>query len=213
MNDYPKINTLYMRDENKLIIQSQYTKEEFHFLKYNLWECTEKIDGTNIHIDYIGGEVRYCGRTENALIPTQLLLKLQELFTKEKLSDAFEGDVCIYGEGYGRKIQGCSGNYISNGVDFILFDVMINGYWLSRENCECIAEKLGLKIVPLVGYMTIPEAESKVESGFKSLISEDKNLFAEGLVLKTQCGLKARNGERIITKIKHVDFEKLKQQK
>lgn len=65
-------------------------------------------------------------------------------------------------------------------------------------------------MVPLIGYMTIPQAIEFVKKGFKSKISEDKDLNAEGLVLRTTCGLRFRNGERIITKIKHCDFEKFK---
>ena len=49
--DYQKINTLFMRDENKTIIPDQYTMEEFKWLENNKWECTEKIDGTNMHCD------------------------------------------------------------------------------------------------------------------------------------------------------------------
>jgi len=40
------------------------------------------------------------------------------------------------------KIQKGGGNYIADGVDFVLFDVWINGIWLERENVEDIAEKL-----------------------------------------------------------------------
>ena len=115
-------------------------------------------------------------------------------------------NVSVYGEGYGRKIQGCGGMYIQDGVNFILFDVKIGDFWLSRTNCEGIAEKLNIQIVPLIGYMTIPDAAKIVENGFKSLISEDCELYAEGLVLKVPNGLRFRNGERIITKIKHVDY-------
>ena len=210
MNDYQKINTLYMRDEKNIIIPSEYTKEEFSYLENNVWECTEKIDGTNIHIDFVDGEINLCGRTENALIPTSLILKLQSIFTKEIMNKLFSGNVSIYGEGYGAKIQKGGGRYISNGVDFILFDVKINDFWLNRSNCEEIASNLGVNIVPLIGYMTIPEAAKIVEDGFKSLVSEDKDMYAEGLVLKTQNGLRFRNGERIITKIKHVDYVKYK---
>ena len=35
-------------------------------------------------------------------------------------------------------------------------------------------------------------------------------MLAEGLVLRTTCGLRFRNGERVITKIKYCDFEKFK---
>lgn len=221
--EYQKINTLFLRDEKKVIIPSSFTCDEFEYLKDCKWECTEKIDGTNIRIyisrEYDGEDdwlygVSFMGRTNNSTIPEHLNLKLQQIFYRVDWKTVFPslmpGDsVCLYGEGYGNKIQKGS-SYISNDVDFILFDVKYNNWWLERKNCEDIANKCGIKIVPIVGYMTIPEAIDLVKKGFKSSISEDKNLIAEGLVLKTPQGLLSRDGNRIITKIKHNDFVKFK---
>lgn len=221
--EYQKINTLFLRDEKKVIIPSSFTCDEFEYLKDCKWECTEKVDGTNIRVyisrEYDGEDdwlygVSFMGRTNNSTIPEHLNLKLQQIFYRVDWKTVFPslmpGDsVCLYGEGYGNKIQKGS-SYISNDVDFILFDVKYNNWWLERKNCEDIANKCGIKIVPIVGYMTIPEAIDLVKKGFKSSISEDKNLIAEGLVLKTPQGLLSRDGKRIITKIKHNDFVKFK---
>lgn len=216
---YSKINTLFKRDEKNRIILGDYCQPEFAYLENNQWECTEKIDGTNIRIeltpDGIGGYAMfYKGRTDEAQIPKHLYQKLQELFPIEKLISAFinpehePAPVTIFGEGYGVKIQK-GGNYISNGVGFILFDVRIGNWWLKREVLEEIAQKLEVPIVPLIGYMTIPEAIEFVRNGFKSTIAENRDYDAEGLVLKTPTGLLARNGERLITKIKTQDFRQL----
>lgn len=221
--EYQKINTLFLRDEKKVIIPSSFTCDEFEYLKDCKWECTEKIDGTNIRVyisrEYDGEDdwlygVSFMGKTNNSTIPEHLNLKLQQIFYRVDWKTVFPslmpGDsVCLYGEGYGNKIQKGS-SYISNDVDFILFDVKYNNWWLERKNCEDIANKCGIKIVPIVGYMTIPEAIDLVKKGFKSSISEDKNLIAEGLVLKTPQGLLSRDGKRIITKIKHNDFVRFK---
>ncbi len=243
-NEYQKINTLFLRDKNNIIIPDRFTCPEFEFLKDCLWECTEKIDGTNIHIDY---ELQYgfdehgsiaekkiaakiCGRTEKALIPAHLEKKLRDLFWPERddINDPFYGrfqtafeplisnvrkkriekvNISLYGEGYGVKIQK-GGNYMRGDVGFILFDVKVNGWWLDRKTCEQIASKLHIPIVPLIGYLTIPQAIEYAKQGFKSKIAENPNYDAEGLVLKTPHDLQFRNGERIITKIKTCDFQK-----
>ena len=223
--EYQKINTLFKRDGKNVIIPSQYTCEEFNYLKDCLWECTEKIDGTNIriYVTMVAGEgeepwlygVTIKGRTNRAELPSKLVKKLESIFFKVDWAKVFpaltpEDTVCIYGEGYGAGIQKCGGRYISKDVDFILFDVKINDWWLKREDCEDIAKKCNVPMVPLIGYMTIPQAVEFVKKGFKSKISEDKDLNAEGLVLRTTCGLRFRNGERVITKIKYCDFEKFK---
>lgn len=219
MADYDKINTLFKRDETtKHIIVEEYTFSYFKMLENIKWECTEKIDGTNIHVDIDWRsenewDISYHGRTERADIPQHLLAKLHEMFDNFKPHSVFTFKepvkIEIFGEGYGAKIQK-GGNYISDGVDFILFDVRINNMWLLRKNLEDIADKIGIKIVPLVGYMTLSGAIEYVKKGFVSNISENREYKAEGLVLKTPEGLLDRQGKRIITKLKTVDFEKLK---
>lgn len=221
MAEYQKIQTLFKRDERNIIIPDQFTYPEFEVLKDLKWECTEKIDGTNIRIELAssgnpedGIIMSFKGRTDKAVIPEHLLTKLNWLFDRERLMEVFnitdetqDCNITLYGEGYGAKIQK-GGNYISNDVNFILFDVKIGKWWLDRESIKDIANKLGINAVPLMGYMTIPEAIEYVKKGFKSIIAENKDYDAEGLVLKTPCGLLKRDGERLITKIKTVDFRK-----
>ena len=222
--EYQKINTLFLRDGHGVIIPNSFTCQEFEYLKDLKWEATEKIDGTNIRIELYfhaqqnGNPVECCmtikGRTDAAQIPPHLLSKLNEIFGAVNWIELFpsvnlEETVVLYGEGYGCKIQK-GGNYIKNDVGFILFDVKVGNWWLTRDSCEEIAGKLNIPIVPLIGYMTIPEAIEYVKRGFKSTIAENKEYDAEGLVLKTQCGLRFRNCERIITKIKTCDFQKYK---
>ena len=221
MAEYQKIQTLFKRDERNIIIPDQFTYPEFEVLKDLKWECTEKIDGTNIRIELEssgnpedGIIMSFKGRTDKAIIPEHLLTKLNWLFDRERLMEVLnitdetqDCNITLYGEGYGAKIQK-GGNYISNDVNFILFDVKINKWWLDRESIKDIANKLGINVVPLMGYMTIPEAIEYVKKGFKSTIAENKDYDAEGLVLKTPCGLLKRDGERLITKIKTVDFRK-----
>lgn len=221
MAEYQKIQTLFKRDERNIIIPDQFTYPEFEVLKDLKWECTEKIDGTNIRIELSnsgnpedGIIMSFKGRTDKAVIPEHLLTKLNWLFDREHLMEVLnitdetqDCNITLYGEGYGAKIQK-GGNYISNDVNFILFDVKIGKWWLDRESIKDIANKLGISAVPLMGYMTIPEAIEYVKKGFKSTIAENKDYDAEGLVLKTPCGLLKRDGERLITKIKTVDFRK-----
>ena len=116
--DYQKINTLFMRDENSIIMPSNMTCAEFEYLQNLKWECTEKIDGTNIHCDiFCDGEtvqINICGRTEKANIPSHLLAKLQSIFTIHHIGTVFDKQIqaatpetpfqaSIYGEGYGVK--------------------------------------------------------------------------------------------------------------
>lgn len=57
--------------------------------------------------------------------------------------------------------------------------------------------------------MTLKEAEEMVRRGFKSPIAENTEYEAEGLVLKPTVQLFNKQGERIIVKIKTVDYRNL----
>lgn len=223
--EYPKIQGLYKRymyldrkDPNygKFII-GQYSKPEFEYLKDNEWIWTEKIDGTNIRIccytNPLIQEIEFKGKTERSDMPSHLLARLQELFTKDKIFSIFElgeekPDVYLYGEGYGYKIQsGCKYFGGKKEVDFILFDIRIGNWWLKREDVEKIANQFGIRVVPIIGRGTIDEAIELVKypqwHNFKSRFGE---FIPEGLVLKPKVELRDRAGRRIITKIKVQDF-------
>ena len=205
-NTYPKIVSIFKRDENThAFIDGAFSLPEFEYLKSNLWVWTEKIDGMNIRVDWDGETVRFGGKTDNAQIPSFLYDKLQYLFAIENFKRFYSDmPMCLYGEGYGAKIQG-GGKYISDGVSFVLFDVLIDGWWLKRESIEDIANKLKIDIVPIVGVGTLMDAIAIIK-GHK-LKSKWGDFLVEGLVLKPNVELKTRKGDRVITKIKHKDYK------
>jgi len=206
MEKYPKIQSIFKRDQKThKFIEGEWSLPEFEYLKNNHWIWTEKVDGTNIRIIHRDGSVEIRGRTDNAQIPPFLYKELQEMFSCENFRELYPGTsiMCLYGEGYGARIQKGGGNYISDGVNFILFDVWIDGWWLDRNNMEDVAEKLGVKMVPIRGKGSLLDAIDVVKRGVKSMWG---NFDAEGLVLKPQVQLFSRKGERIITKLKTKDF-------
>jgi len=217
MEMYPKINTIFKREmenNSKALILGDWSQPEFEYLKDNQWEWTEKIDGTNIRVNWDNQNVTFAGRTDNANIPNHLLVKLQTLFNPDSMKSVFEikeenSEVTLFGEGYGVKIQK-GGNYMQKEVGFILFDIKIGNWWMKRSDCETLAQSLNIPIVPLIAYGTLQEAIDYVRKGFKSTIAENQDYYAEGLVLKPAVDLWGRNGQRVITKIKHVDFAKVK---
>ena len=209
--EYQKIQTIYKRDmSNKgRIIEGQYSLPEFDYLKDNEWVWTEKVDGTNIRIDWVRGLGRkFDGKTDNAQIPAFLYKRLEELFPPEKLDSAIKTEdadfLTLYGEGYGAKIQKGGGNYKSDGVDFVLFDVLVDSWWLKRPDVVEIAKTLDVAVVPIMGTGTLCEAVEMVRDGMKSVWG---NFDAEGLVMRPSVELQTRAGHRIITKIKHKDFK------
>jgi ATP-dependent RNA circularization protein (DNA/RNA ligase family) len=208
VKEYHKIQSIFKRDERThKFIEGQYSLLEFEYLRNNQWLATEKIDGTNVRVewDIANQTVTYGGRTDNAQTPTFLLNKLQEIFPKEKFVSLYPDiSMCLYGEGYGARIQKGGGNYISNGCNFSLFDVLIGDMWLQREDVIDIASKLEIPFVPEVGRYTLETVVNAIK--LRNLTSTFGDFLMEGLVLKPTTELSDRRGHRIVTKIKHVDF-------
>lgn len=204
---------------------------------YRIEVTSELIQGRDGEYTGVRFSVAFKGKTDNANLCKTLVPFYEEHYPNEKVFNALgikefipleefpehkwyiskENPIpdvtkvpkmyTIYAEGYGVSIQS-GGGYIKDHTELIGFDVKVNDTYLLRENRDEILNKLGMPIVPFIGQFTIDEAIEYVKKGFKSTISQDKNLIAEGLVLRTPLGLKNRRGDRIIVKVKYKDFAK-----
>ena len=183
----------------------EYALPEFEYLKDNTWTFTEKVDGTNIRIiTYSNGSVEFQGKTDRAQIPAKLVNRLIELFPKNgKLLEQFPDGACLYGEGYGAKIQKGGDNY-SLTQEFVLFDVKVGDWWFERLYVEDVATLLSIDIVPIIGSGTLRDMISVVNGGFASTWGDFQ---AEGIVARPKVKLFDRNNRRIITKLKCKDFK------
>lgn len=216
MNTFPtyhKIQSIFKRDMNQKhrpLIMGDYTRDEFRTLANSKWRFTEKIDGTNIRIHWDGESVTFGGRTERAQIPADLVEHLVATFTPEKMLSVFgdKGGITLFGEGFGNKIQKVGSKYMDDSVAFILFDIQAGGIWFTRESVVQYSAKLNIPVVTQLGIGTLDNAIKLVAKGFESTISQHY-LVAEGLIATPVDGLVDRLGNRIITKIKHVDFKDL----
>jgi len=150
---YPKIETIFNRDERFKVVEGDYRLTEFENIRK--WYVTEKIDGTNVRViyepqfppkkggikiglayevKYAGHTLRCTGRTDKSQLHPNLIAYLEKTFTIDKLNEIFpdkqvEGEpiqypsVILFGEGYGPKIQK-GGNYRPD-ISLRLFDVYI----------------------------------------------------------------------------------------
>ncbi len=215
MNEYHKIHTVFKRDlknNSKTLLNGVWALPEFEYLAKNTWGFTEKVDGMNIRVMLRDGKISFGGKTDNAQIPPKLMTRLMEMFygadflygmeMGKRMGEIFGGDACLYGEGYGAKIQKGGGNYRED-QSFVMYDIKVGDLWLKREDVEDVAMKLGLSVVPFIGHGTLYDAVAMAFFGFDSKWGKFK---AEGIVARPQIELKTRNGSRIIAKIKHKDF-------
>jgi len=213
---YPSIKTVFKRnpDNNyKTLLMGEYAMPEFEYLKDNLWDFTEKVDGMNIRVMYdsnpLDNNVSFRGRTDRAQLPMDLVERLQELFPIEKftklwpLDDTEENSsICLYGEGFGAGIQ--KGGKYSDHKDFVLFDIKMGEVWLKREDVVDIAQKMKIMSVPYLGTEDLNQLVELVE---KPIASNWGDFEMEGIVARPIVELFDRFGNRIITKLKAKDFK------
>lgn len=201
---YPKINTLWKRDDRGKILQGEYSDPVFQNIKE--WTVTEKVDGTNIRVYWWGTTISFEGRTDNAEIPKHLLKKLKQLFTGKKMKEVFgETKAVLYGEGYGYKIQK---GYNKKEAGFILFDALVDTWWLERENVVDIARKLDIEVVPQIELTKPEECVKFVQSGdtFSSL---DPKTQIEGIVATPNPLVLSREGVPVKFKLKCKDYKEV----
>jgi len=219
LKEYHKIQSVFKRDasnNHKTFLIGDYSLPEFEYLANNIWQFTEKVDGTNIRTIYnpypLIEDITFQGKTDAAQIQATLFKVLTDMFTLDKMREVFPFKdtpeeelpmVTLYGEGYGAKIQKGGGNYRSD-QSFVLFDIKIGNWWLQRNDVEDIAKQLEIDVVPIIGEGTLFDMIEKCEQGFKSQWGD---FIAEGIVARPKTELFTRSGYRIITKVKHKDFQ------
>jgi hypothetical protein len=140
-------------------------------------------------------------------------------------------EAVLFGEGYGIDIQN-GGNYAKafspedGKQKFVLFDVKIGNWWLDRDSVNAVAQALEIDSVPVIGYGTLGDGIAVVKGDTRrrvELWDDEEEIFqkqyipgkmksnwgdflAEGIVARPTVPMFDRKGERIITKIKEVDF-------
>lgn len=213
MKEYMKINNIFKFDEKYRNIVGM--ADTYQILRNVEWIGTEKIDGTNIRIYWDGHEIQIAGRTDKSQIPTHLMEYLSDTFLTKEMEYVFEQmfgekETYLFGEGYGFKIQADGDKYFEDrkNVGFILFDVNINGFDLSRDNVNNIADRLGLKYVPVVFKGTLDEAIEFVKKHPMSNLGDNAHEM-EGLVLQPSIILYDYQHKLIKCKCKYRDIIKI----
>lgn len=209
--EYPKTETLYERNKDTFkVIPGNFRSPEFSLV--NRWLVTEKVDGTNVRVALLPDDTVFYGvRTDAAQMPPFLLQMLRDTLPRDLLVKVLRIDearpvVTLFGEGYGERIQKRGGKY-RKGVSFRLFDVRVGPVWLEWDSVSQIAERLGIKTVPVLGTMTTEKAIDNVSLESRVMAEEGGTRAAhEGVVCRTFPLLLDRMGRRVMWKLKAKDF-------
>ena len=214
---YPKFYAPFSRRELENGKRSKYIDSDLprlELLPYmnhaTNWVVSEKMDGTNTRIIWDGYKVDVMGRTASSQLQgyqNELLRTLNEN-DNYKFDETFGTQpVVIYGEAFGGKIQSNP-----HGVEpqFQVFDINIDGVWLEYDKVEEISVLLGLEMVPHSVVKGWDEVLGVFTDSFFN--AQDAGKYFEGLVAVPAHMPLTRTGERVITKIKVVDFEELSEE-
>jgi len=208
---YPKIETVWMRDERGKIIPGELSDPAFAIPKS--WLLSEKIDGTNVRIIYSGSDVEFRGKTDEAQLSAALFKRLQELFPVERFREVFkEAPAILFGEGYGRKVNGIK-YAVQDDADVILFDVVVKNtneerprpewWWLEREAVADVARKFGIPSVQEVAHLGSIE---EIEAWVKKERKREDGVRMEGVVCRPERVLLRRDGTPLMFKLKWKDY-------
>lgn len=227
MKKFQKINTVYKRDpDNHYVIQpGSYSVPVFKMMKNVNFVLQEKIDGRNHRILWDGNEIEHRGKSDSAHMPDHLMRDIGDVVEPHKMQHVFGStDVCLYGEAYGPKIQGGEGYCIDGRHRFCLFDIRIGDYWLEMRKVRNIADQLSLDVVHEFRTATFETAAQILKRGVDNnagvlpshmiksrLPAATNDQYIEGFIFRPPQQIFDREGNRVLSKLKYSDFQKLAQ--
>jgi hypothetical protein len=177
-------------------------------LQFSTMYAMEKVHGTSAHIGWDGKEVRFFsgGATRDHFLA---------LFNEDLLKNIFAGNkrlfgdhAVVYGEAYGGKMQAMSHVYGPD-LKFIVFDVKVDGEWLSVLDAKNCAAVLGLEFVPfklVSNKLEELDAERDAPSVVAMMRGMGDNKIREGVVLRPVAEFNDERGNRVIAKHKNQMF-------
>lgn len=155
----------------------------------DLWEVSEKLEGSSMTAFFMGGEFGVCSRNQelkedetNSFWCASRLYSLREKLT------SFGRNIAIQGELIGPGIQG--NIYGLNSVDFYVYDIydIQTGDYLNTEERLALSESLGLKHVPVVGLISIKNMTVQDIINSADGLSFLSGVNREGIVFKRAQG-------------------------
>lgn len=197
------------KHQRKLIIPSEsglddnciFRTSEIIYLKNSLWFAWRKLDGENIRVHWDGERAVWNGKTNNFVCNANFKDYMALMFAEEFFEEKFGRDikVTLFGEHMGPKVQGNELGLKSE--TFVLFDVLVNNTWLDHDQVVDVAKFFGLCTPADFGSTFVSPLTNLIDTVAGGGIKE-----WEGMVAVPLCGLRDRQGNRIVVKIKNRDY-------
>ena len=197
--------------KRKLIVPAEGQDEAYRspllaYLAESPWVYSRKVDGENIRIQWDGEQALWNGKSNNFQCSAEFTEYMNNTLLEEIFEEKFGRDkvATLFGEKMGPKTQGNELGLEKDEV--ILYDVNINGTWLSNESIIEIAEYFGIRTA--FDFMGTP-VKGRARSTLRGLIemcSEGEFDDWEGIVAHPLVEVRDQGGHRVIVKIKNKDY-------
>lgn len=147
---------------------------------------SEKIHGASARFAYIDGKFMIASRNNQLKIddgPKSLWHFIYDKYNlREKLLDFHErcakSNVAIYGEIAGPRVQDL--HYGQKEPELFVYDLIVNGVFLSPRACELMCNALNLRMCPVLKIGPLEEKDFELRKGQSTLADHHR----EGIVIK-----------------------------
>lgn len=191
----------------KLVVPAKdedYRSPLLAYLAESPWVYSRKVDGENIRIQWDGEQALWNGKSNAFQCSVEFAEYMNNIFLEEIFEEKFGRDkvATLFGEKMGPKTQG---NELGLDKDeLILYDVNVNGIWLSGESVVEIATYFGIKTV--FDFMPSFLGKTHTLQELIELCAKGEFKDWEGIVATPLVELRAQNGQRVVVKIKNRDY-------
>jgi hypothetical protein len=208
---YLKIPNIFTRDPKTHQTTEEFSEDAFKYLYKATWYALEKIDGTNICVNWDGHRVSYTGRQEKSTFTPEQKAVLDDMFMTtafEELCESTFGEktATVFGEFAGKTIQKVGSLYNPDNF-FIAFDVVVGETWCQLETAVEICRGLGLDFV-YYKEDTLENIVSEIKEKNTTQSFYNPAAPLEGYVCRPRVNLFDYKGKPVRVKVKHESFKR-----
>lgn len=175
------------------------------YLAESPWVYSRKVDGENIRIQWNGEQALWNGKSNSFQCSAEFTEYMNNTFLEEIFEEKFGRDkiVTLFGEKMGPKTQGNELGLEKDEV--VLYDVNVNGTWLSKVAVVEIAGYFGFNVPSIYRYMPHGQVSAKLRELIEMCANGEFKDW-EGIVAIPLVEMRDQNGQRVIVKIKNRDY-------
>lgn len=202
--NFPKVRTLYLKDDKEKVIEGVYSSVTFRYLANNEWKFTEFISGINVCISRERGYIIFTPKDPKAKISLDLMNYITSLHLGESsalaeiLSTGDDGIYAVLTEEYPNNTL----MYYKKSK-ILIYGLYKDGAWVSRCTLLSMTGSLGMNTTVIHREGTLREMTKDVK---KRTGSKYGTGLAQGIVAMPVVPIYDSHGCPVMVSLKRDDF-------